>query len=379
MSRAAAPVRSRRAIALALLVALLGLWHPVGAHLRAASFLLRFMDPDGHSLLADIHRHPIDEVAFDLPGSRARLYLPTDLARPPGMVLVHGVHFKGIDEPRLQRFARTVAASGIAVLTPELNELCDYRVEPASIDTIGAAAKALSAKVGTRVGVMGLSFAGGLSLLAAMDPRYESTIAFVVTIGAHDDLGRVLRFYASNEASRPDGTMMSLQAHPYGPVIVLYSHAEDFFAPADVVAARDALRAWLHEDWGGARARATGLSTDGAEKMGRVFARDTAALTPLLRDEIARLEPAFAAVSPGSRLGALHVPAFLLHGAGDSVIPSTETEWLARDAPRAMLRDVLVSRAIEHVELESKTPLREELALVHFMSDVLDAAEDERR
>jgi hypothetical protein len=44
-----------------------------------------------------------------------------------------------------------------------------------------------------------------------------------------------------------------------------------------------------------------------------------------------------------------------------------------------MLRDVLVSRAIEHVELESKTPLREELALVHFMSDVLDAAEDERR
>jgi dienelactone hydrolase len=363
---------------LGLLVALLVLWHPASAHLRAASFLLRFTNPDAHSFLADLRRHPVGAAPFELPGSRARLYVPMDVAQPPGIVLVHGVHYKGIDEPRLERFARTIAASGVAVLTPELTALCDYRVEPASIDTIGAATTALSAKLGARVGVMGLSFAGGLSLLAAMDPRYEPAFAFVVTIGAHDDLGRVLRFYTTNEASRPDGTTLALQAHPYGPVVVLYSHAEDFFAPVDVDAARDALRAWLHEDFEGARARAVGLSPEAAAIMGRVFARDTAAIAPLLEREIARLEPSFAAVSPGPRLRDLRVPLYLLHGASDSVIPSTETEWLARDAPHAMLRDVLVSHAIEHVELEGKTPLREQLALVHFMSDVLDGANDER-
>ena len=34
----------------------------------------------------------------------------------PGVVVVHGVHWKGIDEPRLQRFAATIAASGVAVI-----------------------------------------------------------------------------------------------------------------------------------------------------------------------------------------------------------------------------------------------------------------------
>jgi pimeloyl-ACP methyl ester carboxylesterase len=99
---------------------------------------------------------------------------------------------------------------------------------------------------------------------------------------------------------------------------------------------------------------------------------------PALRAEIARLEPSFAAVSPDTRLRDLHVPLFLLHGAGDSVIPSSETEWLAHDAPRSMLRDVLVSKAIEHVELQAKTPVGDELALVHFMSDVLRAADAAR-
>jgi hypothetical protein len=38
-----------------------------------------------------------------------------------------------------------------------------------------------------------------------------------------------------------------------------------------------------------------------------------------------------------------------------------------------------VSAAIEHVELEGDTKLSDELALVHFMGDVLEETEDERR
>jgi dienelactone hydrolase len=373
-----APSR-RRFVAFLLLVSMIVLWHPASAHVRAASLLVRFADPEAHTLLADAARHPIDERAFELPGTRARLYAPTDVEHPPGVVVVHGVHYLGIDEPRLQRFARTIAASGVAVLTPEVRELCDYRIEPASIDTIGGAAQALSAHLGgVRVGVMGLSFAGGLSLVAASEERYEPSLAFVVAVGAHDDLGRVLRFFTSNEAPRPDGTTLHLQAHAYGPVVLVYSHVEDFFPPADVDVARDALRLWLHEDFDRARERARGLSPDAAAKMKLVFQRDTEALAPELDAEIARLQPAFAAVSPSAHLASVRVPVFLLHGAGDSVIPSSETEWLAHDTPRAMLREALISRAIEHVELEGDSKLGDELALVHFMSDVLDAADDER-
>ena len=73
------------------------------------------------------------------------------------------------------------------------------------------------------------------------------------------------------------------------------------------------------------------------------------------------------------------MPAYVLHGAGDILIPPSEAEWLAHDVPRSMLSADLVSAAIEHVDLEASSGLVDELALVHFMGDVLDAADDERR
>jgi dienelactone hydrolase len=352
------------------------LWRAVSGYVRAASLLVRLSDPTNQSVLARVGRHTVAAHDLDSRGSRARLYLPTGVERPPGMVLVHGVHWRGIDEPRLQRFARALAESGYAVLTPEVSALCDYKVEPASIDTIGEAARVLASRLGVRrVGLMGFSFAGGLALLSASDPRYSSSIAFVVAVGAHDDLGRVLRFFVSNEALRPDGTTLQRQAHPYGPAVVLYSHVEDFFPVDDLPIARDALRSWLHEEFDAARARASALSPEAAATMKHVFDRDTAALTAVLRAEIERLEPTFVAVSPSGRLREVHVPLFLLHGAGDSVIPPSETEWIVHDASPYMVRDVLVTDAIEHVELEKNTPLAHELALLRFVRDMLHAAD----
>jgi dienelactone hydrolase len=371
--------RSRHRVVIVLLIGLVVVWRPASAHVRAASLLVRFANPDGHSLLANVSRHPVDVRDLPLAQTRARLYLPTDISHPPGIVVVHGVHYKGIDEPRLGRFARTIAASGAAVLTPEVRELCDYRIDPASIDTIGVSARALSDQLGgQRVGVMGFSFAGGLALVTATDPRYRNPFAFVVAVGAHDDLGRVLHFFASNEAPRPDGTTLQLTAHPYGSAVLVYAHAQDFFLPDDVAAARDALRLWLREDFDAARERAKVLSPEGAAEMKHVFDRDTAALAPQLNPEIARLAGSFAAISPSGHLADIRVPVFLLHGAGDNVIPPSETEWLAHDTPRALLREVLVSPAIEHVGLQGETKLGDELALVHFMGDVLQAADDLR-
>ena len=74
----------------------------------------------------------------------------------------------------------------------------------------------------------------------------------------------------------------------------------------------------------------------------------------------------------------MRVPVFLLHGAGDNVIPATETLWLAHDLPRRVLREALVSDAIQHVELHGEPAVGDELALVHFLSGVLEAADDER-
>jgi dienelactone hydrolase len=68
-----------------------------------------------------------------------------------------------------------MASCGIRVLTPELPGIKDYHVSKDSVRTIGESAKWLAAQTGGPVGVMGLSFAGGLALVAAADPAYHRT------------------------------------------------------------------------------------------------------------------------------------------------------------------------------------------------------------
>jgi pimeloyl-ACP methyl ester carboxylesterase len=111
--------------------------------------------------------------------------------------------------------------------------------------------------------------------------------------------------------------------------------------------------------------------------MKHILDHDVAALAPELLAEIDRLAPAYAAVSPSAHARNIRVPVFVLHGAGDILIPPSEAEWLAHDIPPSQLHAALVSPAIEHVGLEDHTSLADELSLVHFMSDVLEQTESE--
>ena len=366
---------------LAIIVALAV--RPAVAHVRAASLLLRFADEHAQGGLADAGRHAVDEEDATVPTTngpaRARVYQPRGVSGAPGVVLVHGVHRLSIDEPRLVRFARAVASTGVVVLTPEVKEIADYRIDPRSIDTIGAAAVSLSGRTGGRAGIMGMSFAGGLSLLAAADPRFAGSIAFVVAIGAHHDLARVSRFFATNEIARPEGQPTHLQAHGYGALVLFYQRAESFFPPEDVPIARDALRLWLWDDRAAARTRAEALSPASWAKMDTLFDGPMDDAAPAILAMVDEQAGAMTTVSPSGHLSNLAVPVFLLHGAGDTVIPAAETEWLAREVPPAMLRAALVSPALVHVELGPDTPASQKWDLVHFMAGVLEEADASRR
>ena len=383
-----APKRGPRGRVVALLaVALILLMiRPARAHLRAGALLLRFADAGATGALASYDRHAVVESETSVPlaqgETRGRIYAPVGVSDPPGLILLHGVHRLGIDEPRLQRFARAIAAAGVEVLTPEIREIADYRVDPRSIDTIGAAAASLRARLGHgRVGVMGMSFAGGLSLHAAASPRFEKDIGFVVAIGAHDDLGRVIRFFATDSIVQPDGATVHLKAHEYGALVMIYGNAERFFPPADVDAARDALRFRLWEQPEAARERAKALGPASRALVEALFEGRLDAVRPALLAALDQGGDTLLRVSPHGHLASIHVPVFLLHGQGDTVIPAAETLWLASEVPPAELRAALVSPAIVHVEIQGDPPAGEKWALVHFMAGVLTeaaAARDEQ-
>src|SRR5207244_3470236 len=114
-----------------------------------------------------------------------------------------------------------------------------------------------------------------------------------------------------------------------GVLVLAYSHLEDFFLPQDLPAAREALRRWLWEQPDALQA-AEALSPAGRKELDLLLHhRDQ--LQPALFHEIQRHAGEMQAVSPHGQVGELRVPVYLLHGAGDTIIPSSETLWLAKD------------------------------------------------
>lgn len=100
---------ARIAIPLLLILALAGTAAPTALrYVRAAGLLQRIADGRGDGRLADFDRHPVQEsetvMATPQGPVAARLYTPRGAQDAPGMVIVHGVHRLGINEPRLVAF-----------------------------------------------------------------------------------------------------------------------------------------------------------------------------------------------------------------------------------------------------------------------------------
>jgi len=272
-------------------------------------------------------------------------------------------------------FATAMASCGIRVLTPELPGIKDYHVSQGSVRTIGESVKWMAARTGSPVGVMGLSFAGGLALVAAEDPAYGPSFKFVVAVGSQDSMARVTEYYQAGRDVRPDGTIEVLPAHEYGPLVIEYEYLEGFVPATDLEPVRAVLRAHLYEDPKGEAAAM--LLLDETRKREALDLMNTS--LPATHEKIAAAIAAhayeFPELSPERGLGTLRTPVYLLHGEADNVIPAAETLWMASELPREDLKAMLVSPVLSHIDLDAKPGAMDEWRLVHFFALVMHAAE----
>ena len=347
--------------------------------LRAYGVLRRFADPNASGPLVRFETHAVTTEQVSIPTAdgplRARLYIPVGVKHPRGMVAVHGIHHLGMDEPRLVSFAKAVAGSGLAVLTPQIDSLADYHVDKDSIPMIGESAAWLDNRLGGhKVTVTGISFAGGLSLMAALDPRYASHMRALVLMGAYDDLARTSQFLVTGVQQLPNGTLQRHPAHDYGASVYVYAHLNQFFPAGDLDAAHEALRDWLWEQPSEAKIAIEKLSPPSRDLMDALINRQIEKVRVRVQLTILADQAELAAISPHGHVGDLRVPVYILHGSADNIIPPAESLWLAKDLPQAMMREVLITGAFSHVDPEKDASLKEELRLVKFVGDVLRAA-----
>jgi dienelactone hydrolase len=362
---------------LALALVLAGIYAP--GILRAIAVLAASVDMYDGNVASKLVSYEVTvgdaPVALASRTLRSRRYTPVGLARAPVTLLLHGVHPRGMDEPRLRQFARALARVGLEVHTPQLPELAAFEAQPALVDDIAACAAALQRAAGGRkVGAFGISFAGGLLLVAAARPGGEAVFDYVVALGAHHDMRRLARYYAGGKLAGPHGTRRAPPPHRYAGRILANAYARDLFSPADVAGAREAMKLQLTERYAEAARARERLSPSGRHRLRDVLEGPSMELQALLLRSSERRADALASLSPSGRIARLRVPTFLLHGQDDPIVPSTESEWLARELPPQALRRVLITPALRHAEGSTAPTSLDALRLVSFLAAVLREA-----
>jgi dienelactone hydrolase len=302
----------------------------------------------------------------------------------------------GIDESRLVGMAEDLAASGYRVLTVAPPDLRRFRITPANTDVIEDAARWAAAQPALapdgRIGMIGISFSGGLSVVAAGRSALRERVAFVLSFGGHGDLPRVMRYLCSGNAPpQPDLSASrayvtgadEVRIHPphdYGVAVVLLGLADKVVPPEQVEALREGIEIFLlgssltivdmaraEREFARARTYAAALAEPARTLLGYVNDRAVEKLGPILLPVVEAVANTSGseALSP-DRAPPPAAPVFLLHGADDNVIPSVETVLLAAFLRGHTPVHALLSGLITHAEVDRSPSSLEVWRLVRF-------------
>lgn len=320
----------------------------------------------------------VEQIPIRTGTIRGRVFRPEG-APTRAALLVSGVHPDGIDEPRLITLARDLARAGVVVVTPEVDDLVHYRLTSAVTDTIEDAARWMTTRQdifgANRIGLIGVSFSGGLSVVAAGRPAVRDRVAYVLSFGGHGNLPRVLHFLCTGEGAprRP---------HDYALAVVLHQAAEIAVPAAQVAALRDGVETFLEasalnrtdrekakQRFAAARTRELELAEPSATLLKHVNDRDVAALGAKLVPYLDRLgqDPA---LSP-DRSPAPRAPVYLLHGVDDNVIPAIESTRLAEHLRGKTRVRHLLSGFLTHVDVANRPDIKETWEMIAFWKGVL--------
>lgn len=396
--------RSKAAIAATVLLAVLGaLALP---YLDAIGFIIRAADLQGVPATVagwrttTVSREPVFSVPTRQGEVPARYYRPASAVRRT-VLLIPGVHRDGINEARLVGLAEDLAATGFGVLTIAAPDLQKFKITPQVTDVIEdaviwASGQPQYASDG-KVGLLGISFSGGLSVVAAGRDSIRDRVTFVLSFGGHGDLARVMHYLCSGEvlgdlerAKHSSAVVGAAHVgvhppHDYGVAVVLLSLA-DRVVPAGQVAALsrgidgfllasslamtdqaaalkvfDEMKAYAQTLPEPSRTLMTYVNDRAVDKLGPILLPIADGLTD---------HPAMPALSAERATPPL-APVMLLHGIDDNVIPSMETVLLAEHLQGRAAVTGLLSGLITHAEVNRTPSLAEVWHLMRFWRGIM--------
>jgi dienelactone hydrolase len=169
------------------------------------------------------------EVAAGKDKIAADLYRLPDGKRRAAMLVTHGIIEAGKDDPRLIRFASSLARAGFVVLVPELRGMKSFRIRFEDVDDIVASFQYLASRTDIvddgKMGLLGFSYGAGPTLMAAGDPSIRQQVKFLVSFGGYYDPINVIRFITTGHYEYR-GEQGFLKPEPYGKFVFFMNNVD---------------------------------------------------------------------------------------------------------------------------------------------------------
>jgi BD-FAE len=310
------------------LLAAVALWHPARVALQALLLLPALFPSAPLDPLARFTSAPVQDeqtTTYAAGTLDTQFVAPDGGGRHPAIALLLGAG----DLPRSDvaiHFAQALARLGVVVSLPEPSGMFEEHLSFDEVDAIRASVDDLANRSDVdpnRIGLVGLSASGGLSIVAAAQPDLRDRLRFVNSFGSYDDALSLLVDVASHSIE-VDGQVQDWQPEQ---------------RTIDVVT--NALRD-------------VGVSDADTEELVSIPSRDRAkqitnGFSPDIRSRLAR-------ISPSTYLEQLHTHVYLMHDQDDPFIPFTQSrDLVAKAAPGVVSRYTEFS-IFEHVIPERPVP-----------------------
>jgi dienelactone hydrolase len=320
-------LRSRQLGFLALLlVAVVVVWHPARVAVQALALLpALFPNTPFDPLLVATPPPGRTEHSFTYAVGtvQASIFHPSDGGGHGALILVLGAG----ELPRSDlavRFADALARLGVVVMLPESSGLLAERLTFGEIDALRASFLLLSSQPDVdprRVGIVGLSASGGLSIVAAAQPDLRDRVRFVNSFGSYHDATRLLLDVASRSIE------VDSREAPWRPEQRTLDVITLSLADTDSPELRELLAGTTREH--------------GRE----LIARLPAATLQRLRE-----------ISPAAYMADLRAHLYVMHDVDDTFIPFTESRALVVAAPPGVVQRYTEFAIFAHVIPDRPVP-----------------------
>ena len=303
----------------------------------------------------------------------ADLYHLRDGKRRAAILLTHGIIEAGKDDPRLIRFAYSLARSGFVVLVPELKGMKSFRILLSDVDDIVASFRYLISLREIvdeeKMGLLGFSYGAGPTLIAAADPLIRDQVNFLVSFGGYYDPVNLIRFITTGTYEYRDEKGF-LQPEPYGKWVFFKNNVDYVESERD----RRLLKAMFEKEEKKKRDEATlllgDLTPQGRYLYELLINEDPDRVENLIKRTDARFQDYLKKISLAPIIPSIRAYFLIGHGSTDPLIPYTESLRLADAVQDKDKVHVAILRAFSHVDPARKSFPAKEFLTVYLPSMV---------